>query len=272
MKKVSIITINLNNFSGLKKTLLSIINQTFIDFELIIIDGGSNDESLELIKAHEQNITFWVSEPDKGIYDAQNKGIGKATGDYCIFMNSGDAFYDKDVLEKVFSVERTSDVIFGNLLRVEKGIKELIIFPKVMTYMFFHKVGLCPQATFVKTSLHKANPFNCNFKIFADRDFYMKLLMENKIFEYINYTICIYDADGYSNLPENRSIALVERKEIVNKYVPQVIQKDYDLLFMIKDFQFLYEDLLKYPRLRSITNKVLKPLFWLYKLLINKKQ
>ncbi|MDR2910496.1 MAG: glycosyltransferase [Bacteroidales bacterium] len=88
--KLSIITINLNNVAGLQKTIESVVKQTFTDYEYIVIDGGSTDGSADIIKQHANKITYWVSEPDKGIYNAMNKGIRVAKGEYCLFLNSGD--------------------------------------------------------------------------------------------------------------------------------------------------------------------------------------
>ena len=91
--KISIITINYNNFEGLKKTIKSVINQTWKDYEYIVIDGGSNDGSVEYLKSLDNTINFWVSEADNGVYHAMNKGINKANGEYLLFLNSGDHFF-----------------------------------------------------------------------------------------------------------------------------------------------------------------------------------
>src|SRR5574344_525947 len=99
--KLSIITINNNDAAGLEKTIKSIINQTFTDYEYIIIDGGSTDESVEVIKKYTEHIDYWVSEPDKGIYNAMNKGINQTEGEYLNFLNSGDTYYDNNVLNKI---------------------------------------------------------------------------------------------------------------------------------------------------------------------------
>ncbi len=102
MKKVSVITINYNNAQGLQKTIDSVISQTFKDYEFIIIDGGSTDESVDIIRKNSGKISYWVSEKDGGIYNAQNKGAKKASGEYCLFLNSGDFLMDSQTLEKVF--------------------------------------------------------------------------------------------------------------------------------------------------------------------------
>ena len=101
MTKISIITINYNDKIGLSKTINSVLNQSWQKFEFIVIDGGSNDGGLEVIEQHKDKIDYWVSEPDKGVYNAMNKGIKVAKGEYLIFMNSGDTFYDDNVLEKI---------------------------------------------------------------------------------------------------------------------------------------------------------------------------
>ena len=100
--KLSVITINFNNRDGLRKTIESVVKQTYKDFEYIIIDGGSTDGSVDVIKEYADKIDYWVSEPDKGIYNAMNKGIDVAKGEYCIFMNSGDVFFSNDVYNEVY--------------------------------------------------------------------------------------------------------------------------------------------------------------------------
>ena len=105
---ISVITINFNERVGLERTFESVFNQTFQDFEYIVIDGGSNDGSKELIEENTEKISYWISEPDKGIYNAMNKGISVAKGDYLLFLNSGDILYKNDVLS-VSKIEQITD-------------------------------------------------------------------------------------------------------------------------------------------------------------------
>ena len=107
--KLSIITINYNNKNGLQKTIDSVISQTFKDFEWIIIDGGSTDGSKELIEKYSQHITYWVSEPDKGIYNAMNKGIKVAKGEYLFFLNSGDYLVQPNTINQIFTQSPNTD-------------------------------------------------------------------------------------------------------------------------------------------------------------------
>lgn len=111
--RFSIITVNYNNCDGLNKTILSVINQNYKDYEFIVIDGGSTDGSVDIIKLHESYITYWISEKDDGIYQAMNKGIRQAKGEYLNFMNSGDTFFDADVLNNVEKELSNYDIVIG---------------------------------------------------------------------------------------------------------------------------------------------------------------
>ena len=115
--KLSIITINYNNASGLRKTIESVVNQTSLEFEYIVIDGASTDGSIEIIKEFKDKITFWVSEPDTGIYNAMNKGIHSAKGKYCQFLNSGDSLVPPNVTESMLFNLPDSGIVIGNMLK-----------------------------------------------------------------------------------------------------------------------------------------------------------
>ena len=112
--RLSVITINMNNRKGLERTIKSVVCQIFADFEYIVIDGASVDGSADVIREYADKIHYWISEPDTGIYNAMNKGILQAKGDYCLFLNSGDALYTTTVLEEVFNQNFSEDIIIGN--------------------------------------------------------------------------------------------------------------------------------------------------------------
>ena len=124
--KYSIITVNYNNKNGLEMTIKSVLGQTCKDFEYIIIDGGSTDGSVEVIKKYASRIDYWVSEPDKGVYNAMNKGIRKATGDYLNFMNSGDAYHSTSALEIIAGLHSDDDIIIGGYYDSTRGIAHVI--------------------------------------------------------------------------------------------------------------------------------------------------
>src|SRR6478735_1115877 len=114
--QLSIITINYNNLQGLQKTIESVVSQSFKDFEYIIIDGGSTDGSKVLIEKYSESITYWVSEKDNGIYPAMNKGIQVANGEYLLFLNSGDWFYENTTLSMAIPMLRPFDIVYGNTM------------------------------------------------------------------------------------------------------------------------------------------------------------
>ncbi len=123
MSKLSIITVNFNNATGLQKTFDSVFEQTFKDFEYIIVDGGSTDGSEEIIERNRDKINYWVSEKDKGVYHAMNKGMAKASGDYLLFLNSGDHFKDENILLEVMPELDGTGIVYGNIFLVESLTK-----------------------------------------------------------------------------------------------------------------------------------------------------
>lgn len=196
---ISVITINYNNKNGLEETIKSVISQTYPKLEYIIIDGGSSDESVDIIKKYTDKISYWVSEPDKGIYNAMNKGIAQAHGEYCIFMNSGDCFYDKDVLKKVFSEFQQSDIITG-ITQLNTNPIQFWYPPKKISFKWFHIASLSHQASFIKTNLLTENPYDENFKIVSDWFFFIQtLIIKSCTYKPIQTIICIFDMGGISN-------------------------------------------------------------------------
>lgn len=121
---ISVVTVSYNTVATIEQTILSVINQTYPNIEYIIIDGGSTDGTIEIIKKYENRIHFWISEPDNGIYDAMNKGIDKATGQWINFMNAGDCFHDNKVLESLFGENNYDNciAIYGNTNLVKNGL------------------------------------------------------------------------------------------------------------------------------------------------------
>lgn len=204
---LSIITINRNNAEGLKKTLESVASQTCRDFEHIIIDGASTDDSVEIIKDYVaslagKNVSYWVSEPDSGIYDAMNKGIEKANGEWINFMNSGDTFFNSEVLKKVSEYPKNGiDVLFGDSIEIDGNQKiECICSPdsndllKHPTYRH--------GASFVRTEIHKEYPFDLSKRQLGfalDYNFIYQLKINNYKFKKIPTFIMIYEKDGVSS-------------------------------------------------------------------------
>jgi glycosyltransferase involved in cell wall biosynthesis len=219
--KLTIITINYNNKDGLAKTFESVNNQTWSDFEYIVIDGGSTDGSKELIEKNSK-INYWISEKDSGVYNAMNKGIKKATGDYIIFMNSGDFFYDDSVLEKVQQEFSSGiDILYGDSVYFnDTGYKKVESPPKKLTFNFFSTGGINHQATFIKRSLFNDHFFyNEDYKICADWEFFIVVIcLYSATYKHLEEIICYYDFSGISAKPENLSIYFSEREITLHKY------------------------------------------------------
>lgn len=219
--KLTIITINYNNKEGLIKTFESIQNQTWSDFEYIVIDGGSTDGGKELIEKNPK-VNYWVSEKDSGVYNAMNKGIRKASGDYIIFMNSGDFFYNNNVLEKVqHQLDSNIDILYGDSVYFnDEGYRRVEVPPKKLTFSFFYSGGINHQAAFIKRNLfHDYFFYNEDYKISADWEFFIvAICLYNAKYKHLDETICYYDFSGISAKPENLSIYHSEREITLNKY------------------------------------------------------
>lgn len=190
---ISIITVTYNTVTTIEQTILSVINQNFNDFEYIIIDGGSTDGTVDVIKKYQDKITYWVSEPDKGIYDAMNKGLKIAKGEWVNFMNAGDGFYNDDVFKNLFAINRTSDVLYGdNMLTYNWG--KIILAPddlsKTIKYMVFGH-----QTVFMNRQILLKYRFDCSYKIAADYNLFYKVYIDGYRFEYIPLCISIFSAD-----------------------------------------------------------------------------
>lgn len=254
MNKLSLITINYNNVVGLKKTLDSILNQTTKNYEIIVIDGQSKDGSVELIKKYANFITFWISEPDNGIYHAMNKGIREATGDYCFFLNSGDYLVDKTILEKVIKINPTEDVIFGNLyVTVNDKIVGKALGKESLSFIDIYANTIKHQASFIKRDLFKRfGLYNEKRRIVADWEFFIKTIgLNNVSCRYIDKYISFFDNNGISN--HNESIIRNERNQIIQENIPLMMQKDYEFLNRYRKYLKLFENRISFFLLRIIT-------------------
>lgn len=211
---ITIITVCYNASSTIEQTILSVINQTYSNIEYIIIDGNSTDGTVDTIKKYENKISHWISEPDKGIYDAMNKGIKSATGEWINFMNSGDTFYSNTILNEIFLNSVFScDVIYGNTNYIYSNGNVIKKAGKITSKKY---MPFTHQSSFVKTSLLKSFGFDCQYKICADRNFFYQLYLNKKKFKQIDYIISNYEAEeGISSI--NTNILYLEIGKIENK-------------------------------------------------------
>lgn len=202
--KISVITINYNNIEGLKTTIQSVSGQKDVHLEYIIVDGNSTDGAQDYLKTvYDQGvISKLVSEPDKGLYDAMNKGLELATGDYILFMNSGDCFFDDYVLSNIeFSLEDKYDVIYGKALY---GYNDGYVLRSPQPLSTISKeLPFCHQASLVRTSLAKCLKFDLNLRFIADYNMFYSIWRQGGSFKEINDIIAIYDATGMSANKKN---------------------------------------------------------------------
>lgn len=237
MNKLSIITINRNNAEGLRKTIESVVSQTFTDFEYIIIDGASTDNSVNIIREYADKITYWVSEPDKGIYNAMNKGILKATGAYLLFLNSGDWLSSNEILSKVFKVPHNNvDIITGDLITIQKdSISNIVKGPafyraqrnEIVSLNDLYTGTLHHPVSFIKRSLFdKYGLYDENLKIVADWLFFLKVVgLNGANVQYVDLPIVYFDMKGISNT--NIDLLSTERHNQLNQVIPKQILLDY---------------------------------------------
>ena len=221
MPKLSVITINYNNAAGLEKTIESVIQQTYTDFEFIIIDGASTDGSVDVIKKYSEKISFWVSEKDKGIYNAQNKGVDKAKGEYCLFLNSGDYLISDDIIEKVFSKKHTEDIIYGDMM-IDKGDGKLYCgkHPEEITFDFMMYTTMWHPVSFIKRVLfEKHGYYNEKLKITADYDFFLNMIIVHKAStKHIPEAISVFNTFGIGSDKKHKQLHEEERKLVQEKY------------------------------------------------------
>ena len=226
--KYSIITINYNNRDGLEMTINSVLRQTFQDYEYIIIDGGSTDGSVEVIKKYESQIDYWVSEPDKGVYNAMNKGIGKASGDYLNFMNSGDTYHSSTALESIAELHSEDDIIIGGYYETEKGVSHTIP-PQDVTLLTLLKYTINHQATFIKKSLFDKRLYDESYIIMADAKYnFQSIILDNCSVKITEDVIADYDTNGISS---NYELYKTERQRFLKELFPTRVLQDYGTMY-----------------------------------------
>ena len=231
-KALSIITINKNNATGLEKTIQSVCAQTSADFEYIVIDGSSDDGSVEVIKKYTGRIDYWVSEPDMGIYNAMNKGIRKAQGNYCLFLNSGDCLVSPETLVNVLKEIKgnPADIFYSDLLKPDCSIHS---YPRVLSVNFFIQTTINHQNTLIKRSLFLEHGFyNENLEIFSDWEFFLNEMWKHKsIFHYIKTNISFYDTYGIS------STSTLKRQNEIMTVCKNVFNELADTIIEYKNFR-----------------------------------
>lgn len=219
--KISIITVCKNTKETLQETFESIFSQTYQNFELVVIDGGSTDGTLDIIEKNRDKIACFVSEPDTGVYNAMNKGIKAATGDILYFLNANDSLCDNDVFKKIvpyFQGEGNLDLLYGNIKYTRDknvcGICKHNDFRSVLTFL---DRNICHQAIFYNSQVFKKyGPYDETYKIFADYEYNVKLFVKHRIkAKYIDLFIACFETDGLSY---NKAALEEEFRRIYDEY------------------------------------------------------
>lgn len=203
----------------------SVFEQTFTDYEYIIIDGGSTDGSKEYIEQHADKLAYWVSEKDTGIYPAMNKGIRVSNGQYLIFLNSGDYFYSPLSLSFI-TKEETTDIIYGNLIVNDGSNMKRTTYPETVDFEYFYKGNTLPhQASFIKKELfEKYGLYNEQLQMLSDREFFMNAVcLYNVTHKYVPVDISVFSLDGFCSAPENQYLYGVEADLILRNNYPAFI-------------------------------------------------
>ena len=229
--RYSIITINYNNREGLELTIKSVINQTSKDFEYIVIDGGSTDGSVDVIKHYADHINYWVSEKDKGVYNAMNKGTAQAKGEYLVFMNSGDCFHTSNVLSSVANYQE--DIICGKVLKGNSTIPSGH-YKSTITLVDLMRGSLPHQVMFIKRELMVKHPYDEKYKILSDWKFCIQaLVFDNCTFRNSDVIVADYDITGIST--NSNGLLPKEREQILKEIFPPRIIADYQRLYPVDD-------------------------------------
>ncbi|MBQ6156602.1 MAG: glycosyltransferase [Bacteroidales bacterium] len=226
--KLSIITINYNNPDGLRRTIDSVAIQTTKDFEYIVIDGNSTQGDVEIIKEREFCIGYWVSEPDKGIYSAMNKGVRVAKGDYCLFLNSGDTLYSPKTVEEINNIDFDEDFIEGRII-TGKG---MACPPEKYTLAsYLYKRNNYHQASLISRKLLLEYPYDEQLRIASDMKFNIEvLIVHNCSYRPIDIVISNYEPGGRSVTVEHTE----EVQSIYNAFFPPRVMEDY------KDYRIMH--------------------------------
>jgi glycosyltransferase involved in cell wall biosynthesis len=212
---VSIITAVYNGNATLDKTIKSVINQDYSQIEYLIIDGGSNDGTIETLKNFDDSIDYWVSEPDKGVYDAFNKGIDLANGEWLYFIGASDSFIDNHVLQRIFSKTYKSKLLYGDVMWGETGIVYDGKFDKIKLY----NQNICQQAIFYNRELfHTIGKFDLRYPLAADWVFNIRAFaVKVSCPAYINTKVANYSLEGMSTNVWDQ-VFLSERDYLFKKY------------------------------------------------------
>lgn len=246
--KLSIITVCKNDAENLKKTIISVINQTFKDYEYIIIDGASNDNTIDVINKYKEYISKFISETDSGIFNAQNKGIRYSKGDFICFLNAGDYFTNSDILKNVFEEKLKADIIYGDInYKLNSGlIYRKKSFKKMTGLKFLIESLPHPSCFFKRTLFERVGKLDESFRMTSDYEFFLRAILKyNCSTYYIPIPVSVFNLEGLSSKYEHSHQAKTERGKIQEKYIDTKTLKifkifRFPIMFFLKKLRYLF--------------------------------
>jgi glycosyltransferase involved in cell wall biosynthesis len=239
---ISVITVTYNRLGGLYETFSSVISQTYTNIEYIIIDGDSQDGTVNFLHQKDEMISYWVSEKDTGIYDAMNKGALAATGDWIIFMNSGDQFFSESTLAQVAThLDSSVDVVYGGFTSIVVDRYQTRVFQRVPQKLsdIWHHIPTCHQSIFVKTKLQVQFPFNTSFTWCADHDFLVRLYVGACSFKELPMMISKFDV---SDRQSRDILTYTKERWRISKHLAHPLKRN---IYFLKEYWrfFLWKNL-----------------------------
>lgn len=229
--KISIVTVTYNAEKTIEKTIFSVINQSYHNIEFIIIDGSSTDGTIEILKKHEEYIAYWCSEPDNGVYDAMNKGLAAATGDFLLFLGGDDVLFSSRTIEHVAGQLKDNYIYYGNVLMMPLN---KIYWGRFSKY----KLGIgniCHQSIFYPRLVYKHVKYSLSYPVFADYHYNITLFNYKK-FIYLDATITIYNCNGISSQKRDLAFERDIRRLVITHlgYTSYLIRRIYYFLLYLK--------------------------------------
>ena len=247
--KLTIITITLNNRDGLRKTIESVVSQNFSDYEFVVIDGGSSDCSVDAIKEYADHIDYWVSEPDKGIYNAMNKGIVKAKGEYIHFLNSGDFLASANVYSRLLEGDPHQSFICGNFYLEKNGEQDRVdIYKDALWNHYLYELytgNICHQAFLIRRdNFSKYGLYDETKRITADwKLFFEAIGLNQETVLYKDVDMVIYNTEGLSSTIGG-AVIWEEKKSVFEDLLPPALNKKYSRRYTLEMNSYIIDAVL----------------------------
>lgn len=239
--KITVVTVCLNAEKTIQNTIESVLNQTYQDIEYIIMDGKSTDKTVEIVEKYKNDSKInFISEKDNGLYNAMNKATKTSSGEYIVFLNSGDTFCDNTVIADLVPYLH-ADIVYGNAIRIYKNQKVRETYRgkyKLICMLLMGKM-MCHQSVFAKTSIMRQYGFDEQYKICADYDFIVRAKKNKCSMEYIDRDVCIFEnIEGISSQLENYDYMRMEDDKCLKKNMPFL----YGIIYLPKEIYRLFYD------------------------------